>query len=180
MRLVAIGFAYAGRLNRELGRSIEHCAAANRAATVTSVLLFLLFGDRFVDFQRVIIEQFLARLDVAHCVDEYAIIFLGGFAVGVAGMVDPARVVPPNQRINYLAVIQAKIKCMWVVLDVGSGFPCGALARVFDNARAFRNELHGVNAPTVHTGLAYLDLDRSLSSFLFFRHGGSERVERNN
>jgi hypothetical protein len=32
----------------------------------------------------------------------------------------------------------------------------------------------------VHTGLAYLDLDRSLSSFLFFRHGGSERVERNN
>ena len=171
MRLVAIGFAYAGMRNRELRRSIEHCAAAFRAATVTSVRLFLLFRDRFVDFQRVIVEQFLARLNVAHRIDEYAIVFLSGFAVGIAGMVDPARVVAPNQWINYLAVIQAKIECMWVVLDVGSGFPCSAFAGVFDNAGAFRNKLHGVNAPTVHTGLAYLDLDRSLSSFLFFRHG---------
>jgi hypothetical protein len=172
MRLVAIGFAYAGRLNRELWRSIEHCATALRAATVTSILLFLLFRDRFVNFQRVIVKQFLAPLDVAHRIDEYAILFLGGFAVGIAGMVDPARVVPPNQWIDYLTVIQAKIECVWIVLDVGSGFPCGPFTGVFDNARAFGNKLHGVDAATVHTGLAYLDLDCCLSSFLFFRHGG--------
>ena len=77
-------------------------------------------------------------------------------------MVDPARVVAADLWIDYLTVIQAKIECMWIVLVVGSGFPGGALAGVFDNASAFGNELHGVNAATVHTGLANLDSHRSL------------------
>jgi len=49
-------------------------------------------------------------------------------------MVDPARVVAANVWIDYLAVIQAKIECVRIVLVVGSGFPGGAFASVFDNA----------------------------------------------
>ena len=95
-------------------------------------------------------------------------------------MVDPARVVAPNQWINYLAVIQAKIECMRIVLVIGSGFPCSPFAGVFDNAGALPNELHGINAATVHAGFIDLDLDRSFSSFLLFRHGGRREVESKN
>jgi hypothetical protein len=37
--------------------------------------------------------------------------------------------------------------------------------------------LSGVNAATVHAGLANFELYRSLSSFAFFRHGESEEYE---
>ncbi len=85
-------------------------------------------------------------------------------------MVDPARVVAANLWIDYLTVIQAKIECVWVVLVVGSGFPGGAFAGVFDNASAFGNELRSVNAASVHGGLANLDSYGPLLSFAFLRH----------
>ncbi len=92
-------------------------------------------------------------------------------------MVDPARVVAANLWIDYLTVIQAKIECVWVVLVVGSGFPGGAFAGVFDNASAFGNELRSVNAPSVHAGLANIEPYGSLSSFVFLRHGGRKEWE---
>ena len=85
-------------------------------------------------------------------------------------MVDPARVVAANLRVDYFAVIQAKIERVRIVLVVGSGFPGGAFAGVFDNASAFGNELRGLNAASVHRGLANLDSYGCLLSFAFLRH----------
>ncbi len=141
------------------------------------IFLFCFFGNRFVNLQRVVIKQFLAGLDIAHRIDEYAVVFLGGFAVWIAGVVDPARVVAANLWIDYLTVIQPKVECVRIVLVVGSRFPGGAFSGIFDNASASGNKLHGVNAATVHAGLADLELYRSLSSFVFLRHGGGKEWE---
>jgi len=93
-------------------------------------------------------------------------------------MVDPARVVAVNLGIDHLPVIQAKIECVRIVLVVGSGFPRGALASVFNNASAFGNELSDVYAATVYAGLANVDPYGSLSSFVFLCHGGRKEWER--
>ena len=137
---------------------------------MTSEFLFRFFCDRFVDFHRVIIKEFLAGFDITHRVDEDAVIFLNGLAVGVAAMVDPARVVAVNLWIDYFAVFQAEIEGVRVVFVVGSGFPGNALACVFDNASAFGNKVRGVNAVTVHGGLANFDSYGSVSRFAFLRH----------
>ena len=59
-------------------------------------------GDRFVDLERVVIKEFLPGQDIAQRIDEYAVVFLGGFAVRIAGMVDPTRVVAADLWIDYL------------------------------------------------------------------------------
>jgi hypothetical protein len=59
---------------------------------------------------------------------------------------------------------------VWIVVVVGSGFPGDAFARVLDDARAFGYQLRGVNAPTMHTGLANLNLHSSLPSSSFLLH----------
>jgi hypothetical protein len=137
---------------------------------VASEFLFRLFRDRFVNFQRVIVKKFFAGLDITDRIDEDAVVFLDGFAVWVAGMIDPTRVVAANLWIDYLPVFQAKIECVWIVLVVRSSFPRNTLARVFDNASAFWNELHSVNAATVHAGVANFDLYASLSGVPLLRH----------
>src|SRR5882724_8434999 len=131
---------------------------------------FRFLCDRFGDFHREIIKEFLAGLDITNRIDEDAVIFLNGLAVWVAAMVDPARVVAANLWIDYFAVFQSEIERVRVVLVVGSGFPGNALACVFDNASAFGNKLRGVNAATVHGGLPNFDSYGSVSRFAFLRH----------
>jgi hypothetical protein len=137
---------------------------------VARELLFGRFGNRFVQLHVIIIKEFLARLDVAQRIDEDAVVFLDRFAIWIARMIDPARVVTANFWIDYIAVFQTEVESVWIVVVVGSGFPGDAFALVLDNARAFGNELRGVNAPAVHTGRTNLDLYGSLSSFAFLRH----------
>jgi hypothetical protein len=149
---------------------LNHCAAAICGAAVARELLLGRFGDRFVQLHVIIIKQFLAGLDVAQRINKDPVVFLDRFAVWIAGMIDPARVVTANFWINYIAVFQTEVESVWIVVVVGSGFPGDAFACVLDNARAFGNELRGINASTVHTGLANLDLHGSLPSFAFFRH----------
>src|SRR4030095_8694372 len=105
--------------------------------------------------------------------DEDAVVFFDGFAVWIAAMVDPARVVAANLRIDHLAVFQAKIERVWIVLVIGSGFPRHALPGVFDNAGAFGNKLHRVDTVAVHTGLANFDPYGSLATFALLRHRGN-------
>ena len=118
----------------------------------------------------IIIEEFLARLDVAHCVNEDAVVFLDCFAVWIAGMIDQARVVTANFRIDYIAVFQSEVESVWIVIVAGSGFPGDAFACVFNDARAFGNELPGVNASAVDSGLANFDLHGAPPRFAFLRH----------
>ena len=88
-------------------------------------------------------------------------------------MVDPARVVAANFWVDHLAIVEAKIECVWIVLVVGSAFPGDALPSVFDNTSAFANRLRGVNTVPVHTGLANFDSYGSLSTFALLRHRGN-------
>jgi hypothetical protein len=85
-------------------------------------------------------------------------------------MVDPARVVAANLWIDYFAVFEAKIEGVRVVFVVGSVSPGNALAGIFDNASAFANEVRGVNAATVHGGLANFDSYGTVSRFASLRH----------
>ena len=128
------------------------------------------FGDRLVELHVIIIKEFLAGLDVAHCINEDAVVFLHRFAVWIAGMIDPARVVTANFWIDYIAVFQSEVESVWIVGIIRRGFPGDAFARVLDDARAFRYGLRGVNTPAVHTGLANFDLHGSLPSSCFLRH----------
>src|SRR4029434_6986145 len=98
----------------------------------------------------------LAGLDVAHCINEDAVVFLDRFAVWIARMIDPARIVTANFWIDYITVFQPEVESVRIVGVVGGGFPRDAFACIFDDARTFRNELRGVNAPAMHTGLANL------------------------
>ena len=71
-------------------------------------------------------------------INEDTVVFLDRFAVWIAGVIDPARVVTANFWVNYLAVIQTKVESVWIVGVVGSGFPGDAFACVLDDARRLR------------------------------------------
>ena len=131
------------------------------------------FGDRFVELHVIIIEEFLAGVDVAQRIDEDPVVFLDRFAVWIARMIDPARVVTANFWIYYIAVFQTEVESVWIVFVIGSGFPRDAFACVFNNTRAFGNELRSVNTPAVHVGFANLELHGAPPSFAFLRHAQS-------
>src|SRR5206468_9881041 len=97
-------------------------------------------------------------------------IFLDRFAIRFARVIYPACIVTVNLWVDNIAVFQPEVESVWIAVVVRGGFPGDALAGVLDNARAFGNELHGVNAPTVDTRRANLDLHGSISSFAFLRH----------
>ncbi len=133
-------------------------------------LLFGRFGDRFVQLHVIIIKEFLAGVDVAQRINKDPVVFLDSFAVWIAGMIDPARVVTANFWIDYLAVIQTEVESVWIVFVVGSGFPGDAFTCVFDDSRPFGNELSGVNTPAVHAGFANFELHGAPPSFPFLCH----------
>ena len=129
------------------------------------------FGDRLIELHVIIIKEFLAGLDVAHRVNEDTVVFFDRLAVWIAGMIDPACLVTANYWIDYIAVFQAEVESVRIVGVVRRSFPGDAFARVLDDTFAFGNELRGVNAPAVHTGLANFDLDNVFPRFAFLRHG---------
>jgi len=128
------------------------------------------FGYRFVELHVIIIKEFLIRLDVALRIDEDAVVFLDCFAVWIARMIDPARVVTANFWINHIAVFQSEVESVRIVFIVRGGSPGNAFACVLDDARAVGNELRGVNAPPVHARFPNLGLYGSLRTSLFLRH----------
>src|SRR5690349_4959009 len=87
-------------------------------------------------------------------------------------MIDPARIVTANFRIDYVAVFQSEVESVWIVV-VWCSFPRGAFACVLNDARALANELRGVNAPAVHAGLANFDLNVQPPRCAFLRHAHS-------
>src|SRR5215472_6484424 len=90
------------------------------------------FSDRLIEFHVVIIKEFLAGLDAANRINEDSVVFLDGFAVWIARMIDPARVVTANFRIDYFAVFQSEVERVWIVFIVRGGFPGDAFAGVLD------------------------------------------------
>src|SRR5689334_3527626 len=131
------------------------------------------FGNRLVELHVIIVQEFLARLDVAQRLNEDTVVFLNCFAVWIARMINPARIIAANFWIDHLAVFQTEIESVWIVFVVGSGFPGDAFTCVFDDTSALPNELTGVNTPAVHVGFTNLQLHDASPSFGFLRHAQS-------
>jgi|ERR1043165_5101457 len=102
---------------------LDHGAPAVRGAAVARELLLQYLGNRLIELHVIIIKKFFSGLDIANRINEDAIVFLDRFAVWIARMIDPARVVSTNFRIDYLAVFQSEIKGVWIVFIIRRGFP---------------------------------------------------------
>ena len=91
-------------------------------------------------------------MQTAQSVDENAILLvLDGFAVWIAGMIDPSRLVSTDRGIDYVfAVVEAEIICAMIIGLGRNTLPWNAATGVFDDARAFANGSRRENAATVH------------------------------
>jgi len=134
--------------------NVEERAAAAGCAAVAFVIAQEFLGARFVEVERVIVEEFFTSADVAQGVNEYAIPFPDSFAVRVARVVDPARFVPADGAVDDQAVVDAEKECMWVIV-LGHIAPGHAFAGVLNDASAFANGTRGKDAAAVDRGVAH-------------------------
>src|SRR5205823_5815005 len=103
---------------------LEHGAAATRGSTETSRFFRHLTGDRFVHLQGVVVKKLFARPQIAQCVNENSPVLFDGFAVWIAGMIDPARFVSARRRVDHiLSIVEAEQECMRVVEIVRDFLP---------------------------------------------------------
>src|SRR5690606_12430027 len=143
--------------------------AVLRAATAAPELLELR-GVRFVEHDAVVVGQLLARADVAQGDDEDLVllraplrVFLDlGLAVRIAAVVDPARDVAADVRVDHVMVVEREqegvavfvlVAVFLVDLVVGT-----QLAAVLDDALALPDRRDGEDAVAVDRGLAGFDL----------------------
>src|SRR5437588_997981 len=86
------------------------------------------------------------------------IVFLDRFAVRVAGVVDPARIVPADLGVDDVgAIVDPKKKCVHTV-DIGRNtFPRDAATRVLNDAPALSDGSGRENTPTVNSRLTHLN-----------------------
>jgi hypothetical protein len=100
--------------------------------------------------------------DVAQRGDENAAVPLVGVAVGVAAVVDPARGVAAELRVDHAVFIHMKVKRVVglqrvVRVAVLRFLPADDLAGVFDQHFALGNILHGKHALAMHARAPGLD-----------------------
>src|SRR5437867_4122888 len=142
-------------------RGQPRAAAALGAAAALE--LFLQFGRiALVDDEAVVVEQLLARLQRAQRLDEDAAVRLVGFAVGPAGVVDPARRIAAHLGIDHTAVIDVEVERVVRVLRVVRMAaqrlgPGDDLALVLDDGFAASDRLHGQHALAMDSAEPHLD-----------------------
>jgi hypothetical protein len=141
-------------------------SAALRAAAAALVFLLQLGRVALVDDQAVVVEQLFAGLEIAQGLDEDTALFFVGLAVGLAGVVDPARGIAADLGVDDVAaVVQAEVEG---VVGVGGVVRMAAqrlgpgddLAGVFDDAFARGDGLERKHALAMHAALAHLDAAR--------------------
>src|SRR5690606_8699747 len=140
----------------------QHGAPAGRRAAQALVGSLELLGDLAVEHQPVVVEQFFAAGDVAQRrdVDALAVAAFLGFAVGLAGMVDPARVVAVVAAVDHAARTEREEEGVERIVGVGGVAAVGflgadALAAVFDDARAGGDFARGEHAVAMQLGAAH-------------------------
>ncbi len=106
--------------------------------------------------------QLFACGDGAQGLDEHTPLLLLGLAIGVAGVVDPARGVAAIQRVDHAPVLDVEVEGVLRIAGVVRMaplrfVPTDALAHVLDHGLALGNVLHGKNATPMHRGAAGLD-----------------------
>ena len=106
----------------------------------------------FRELVRVVIRELFAALNVPDRFDPDALVLDDCVAVGVAGMVDPARIVPADGRVDHDIVVDGEEERVvpdgGVVLGIaGIAFRrCQAFARVLDQPRARADATRGERA----------------------------------
>jgi len=119
------------------------------------------------DDQAVIVIEFFAAPDVAQCINEDSPVFLSGFAIRRAAMIDPARIIAVGGAVYHPAVFQAKEKRMKRIFRIGAGtlFSLSggnAFTFVFDYAGAGGDFAGGEYAVAVNGGMSDNDCGRSV------------------
>ena len=69
----------------------QHRAAAALGAAQTGMIFFGLLRVFLADLQIVIVDQLVARANVAARFDEHSMVFFLDLAIGRAGVIDPTR-----------------------------------------------------------------------------------------
>jgi len=83
-------------------------------------------------------------------------------------MIDPARFVPADRRVDhFFSIIQAEQECVRVIEIVRHVLPQNAFAGVLDDPGAFGDRFAGVHSTTVHAWLANFDWSRWFLTFGF-------------
>ena len=98
---------------------LQHCPAAVGCPAIARKISFQLFRAAAFDFQTVVVEQFLALLQIAQRHDVDAISYFIRLAVRRAGVIYPLRFVPTHGWINHFPVVQAEELCVVRVLRIG-------------------------------------------------------------
>src|SRR5687768_10880165 len=84
---------------------LKQRASAGFFTAITGPAILLGFGVLFVQRNAVVVAELRAFLDLARRFDIDAAIFVHGFAVRLAGMVDPTRGIAALRRIDHRLVI---------------------------------------------------------------------------
>lgn len=125
---------------------VEHGSpAVFRPAPACISLALFLAGAAFIDREPVVVVQLFPRLDSAHGINEYpVIVFLDRLAVRIATVIDPARGIAVDARIDDLAIAQPEdegvVRIIRITWRSAERFlPTRALALIFDDSRALAN-----------------------------------------
>ena len=114
----------------------------------------------------VVVAQFFAGRDVARRVDEYTAMFDYGLAVAPALVIDEARIVAADGRVDDRVLVddeQERVIVVDVVIVITRvrRLVRKPLAQVFDDARAPGNVRRREHAAAVHRRIAYFDERRA-------------------
>lgn len=122
--------------------------------------LFDFFGARdvVIKAQAIIVREFFAEANISQGVNEHAAAMLARFAVRVAGVIDEARFISANPRIDHaFAVSKSKEVHAGIVQILGDARPADAATGVLDDSFAAPKRFPRENAATVHAGFLYHD-----------------------
>lgn len=141
----------------------QHCAFAFFCAAAASVFSSERVCQWLVTHQPVVERELFAAPHLTSCLDEHAPLHVNRLAVGLARVVDPARVIAAMKTINHARVVDVEVKRVLGIARVvrvttqrlGHG---NDLAHVFDDGFARCHGAQGEYAFAVDLGLIHRQL----------------------
>jgi hypothetical protein len=140
----------------------QHGAAAVGDAAPAGEVLFDTGCLADIDYQTIIVREFLSGFDIAQGFKEDAVAILLGFQIGFAGVINPLGEAATVLGVDDVAIIQMEVESVvgltWVVRVEGlSFFPGDDLSLVFQHRIAGLDGTNGVNTLAVDARFAHLD-----------------------
>src|SRR5690242_7819396 len=139
----------------------EHRTPAMRAAAAALVLALQGRCHPLLDHQAVVVEQLFTAADVADRLDiDPSVVALFRLAIRLARVIDPARRVAADIGVDHVAaVVEGKVERVMRIVRIrrraAVRFPPGdPLTAVLDDALAFADQSHRVDAPAMDARVA--------------------------